>query len=350
MLSKATRGALASYTLVLLAGCGKEALTHRVVDTPKGIAYQLGAPKNKVFSAEIATARDSFRIRAYEHSECDKIRFKVVSRVEETLRGDEVVETQPMGPVQVVEATEAPVPCNDRFATSAEVALSAGTATYVLGRTDRFGELEAGLSEELKQSLYGDKTPGQMKVLIERQDVATISMAELAKHEQRTALLVAEFKALLDQPSATPADVSRSYTLYEQLQQLDRGNAEIRALNQRFFELVYRRKAVEANEQLKRNLEALSSAKELLQAPGAAGIPSFVRATLSSGAPTGDVIEWALGRVALTVHEQPSMCSKPFTWDSVSIGLSADSRVAFSVARYQYNDGFPAQVQALCGN
>jgi len=185
-------------------------------------------------------------------------------------------------------------------------------------------------------------------VMVERQEVATLSMAELAKHEQRAATLAAEFKAILDQPVQTPADISRSYVLYEQLQQLDRDSAEIHALSQRFFELVYKRKAIDANEQLKRNLEALKGAKELLMSPGAATIPAFVRVSISGGNPSNDVVEWALGQIALTVRNQPVLCSTPFTWASVTANLGPNSQIAFNIARYQYSDAFASQVQGLC--
>jgi hypothetical protein len=187
-----------------------------------------------------------------------------------------------------------------------------------------------------------------MRVMIERQEVATLSMAELAKHEQRAAELAAEFKGILDQPVQTPADISRSYVLYEQLQQLDRNTAEIHALSQRFFELVYKRKALDANEQLKRNLEVLKGAKELLMTASAATVPAFVRVSISGGNPSKDVVEWALGQIALSVRSQPALCSAPFTWASVTADLGPNSQVAFSVARYQYSDSFASQVQALC--
>jgi hypothetical protein len=264
------------------------------------------------------------------------------------MRGEKVVDVQPMGPVQIVEATEAAVPCNDRFASGVEVAVSAGTATYILGRTDRFGTLDASLSSELKQNLYGGSTPPQLKVLVERQEVGTFSTAELAKHEKRVTELVAEFKTILDQPAQTPPDISRSYEIYEQLQQLNRSTAQISALSTRFFELIYQRKQAESTQQLKRNLEVLKSAKELLMLPGAATIPAFVRVSINSNSTSDESVQWALGQVALTVRNTPALCKGAFTWSHVTAELTPGARVAFSVAHYQYNDEFLAQVQALC--
>jgi hypothetical protein len=343
-------GRLTVFVALGLAACGGEVLTHRFVDTPKGTSYQLGAPKNRTFSVEVATAHDSFQVRAYEHSECDRIRFALMARSEETLRDGEVVERTPMGPIQVVQGTEPPVACDDRYARDAEVALRAGTATFILGRTDRYGELEASLSAEMQHALYGEVVPPKMTVLVERQPVEEISMAELAKHEQRTAALLAELKTILDQPAQTPADISRSYALYEQLQQLDHGSAEIRGLSERFFELVYQRKALDADAQLRRNLDALKSAKDLLMATTPTVVPSYVRVAITSGQMSADVTQWALGQVALSVRSEPVLCRTPFSWTSMPADLPAPTRLAFALARYAYNDPFASQVQALCAH
>lgn len=333
---------------VVTAACGGSALTQRFVDEPKGESYQYGAPKNTEYTADVATARDLIRVTVFQSSECDKIIVKVMSRTQETLKDGEVVESQYMGPVQVADRTEAPVPCEHKFARNAQVAIQAGTATYQLGVTDAFGIVETSLSAEMKQSLYGDSTPPTVTLLVQRQPVADISLAELAKHEQRTAQLVAEFGTILAQSEMSSDDIARSYVLYEQLRQLDRDNAEVHGLCARFLELVYRRRAEQSLELLKKNAQALAAAKDLLML-SSVQVPPYVRIAIQSGDTNRSVLDWAQGQVAVAVRTQPSVCGSAFTWNSVSGGgWPQTTQVALNYLRYAYDDPFAQQVQALC--
>lgn len=333
-----------------LTNCGGGALTQRFVDEPKGETYEYGAPKNTQYTVDVATVHDQIRVTVFQSSECDRIPVKIMSRTQETLRDGEVIERQYVGPVQIAaERPEAPVACEHRFGRGAAVALRAGTATYQLGVADAYGEVEASLSAEMKQSLYGDAAPQAATLLVQRQPVTEISLAELAKHEQRTAQLVAEFSALLAQTEMSPDDISRSYVLYEQLRQLDRGNADVHALCKRFLELVYSRKAEESTALLKKNVQALGAAKDLLMLSAASQVPSFVRVAIQNGDANRQALDWAQGQVAVTVRVQSSVCSAPFTWDAASGNAwPVPSRVALNYLRYAYDDPFAQQVQALC--
>ncbi len=331
-------------------GCGGSALSQRYVDEPKGDAYEYGAPKNTQYSADVATVHDRIKVTVFQSSECDRILVKVMSRTQETLRGDEVVERQYVGPVQIADRTEAPVPCEHKFARGAQVALRAGAATYQLGTADAFGEVETSLSADMKQSLYGQNTPPTVTLLVQRQPIMEISLDELAKHEQRTAQLVAEFSALLGQTTMSPDDTARSYVLFEQLRQLDRGNAEVHGLCRRFLELVYQRKAEESLELMKKNLQALNAAKDLLRS-ASASVPPFVRVAIQSGETDARALDWAQGQVAVTVRTQPAACSAPFTWSAAADeGWPLQTRIALNYLRYAFDDPFAQRVQALCGS
>ncbi len=330
--------------------CSGSKLTHRFVDEPAGAAHELGAPQNTVYMADVATERDLLHVRVYEQSECERIRVSVVSRTQETLRGDRVVERQLIGPVQIADGSDGMVPCNQRYARDAEVALQTRSATYRLGRTDPFGELQINLSEELKSSLYGEQLPGTLTLLVERQPVAQVSLAELAKHEARVAELAEELRAILDRPEQSHEDVSRSYVLYRQLHELSRHNPEVRALADRFIERVYDRKAEEGTEQLKRNLEALNTAKDLLSANPAV-VPMYVRVAIQSGETSLDALQWARGQLALGVHEHPTACQQLPRWEPFAQSQwSLPTRLALHYLRYAYDDGLTAAARALCSN
>ena len=332
------------------AACSSSTLTHRFVDEPAGTAHELGAPQNTVYMADVATERDLLHVRVYEQSECEHIRVSVVSRTQETLRGDRVVDRQLIGPVQIADGSDGMVPCNQRYARDAEVALQAGTATYRLGRTDPFGELQVNLSQELKSTLYGEQLPQMLTLVIERQPVAQVSLAELAKHEARVAELVEELRSILDRPNQRQEDISRSYVLYRQLHELGRQNPEVRALADRFIERVYDRKAEEATQQLKRNLEALNAAKELLSANPSV-VPMYVRVAIQSGETSVDALQWARGQLALGVNENPAACGQLPQWEPFAQSQwSLPTRLALHYLHYAYDDGLTAAVRSLCAS
>lgn len=339
-------GGLLAVAVWCSSGCASAPLTQRFVDTPVGVGHELGAPKNKVYSVDVETEKDALRITVFEQSECDRIRVRIVSRVEESVRGDDVVGREPLGPVQIAEGSDGVAICDQRFARGAQVSLQIGTATHRLGRANPFGEVEVSLSDELKQSLYGESTPKSGTLIVERQEVGVLSLAELAKHESRTNQLVAEFQGLLDRPELGAADISRAYVIYEQLRLLDRGDARISALSERFLELQYGRKQAQATETLKRNLEALKGVKELLAA-GAREVPMFVQVAVQSGETSASVLRWARGQLVVSARSAPAFCQSNFTWAALS-SYDPSTQLALGLLRYAYDDGFEQDVRQLC--
>lgn len=329
-----------------MTACGNPVITQRNVDEPVGVSHEYGAPRNTSYSAEVETEKDVLRLAVFEQSECEKIRVRVVARTEETLHDDEVVDREPLGPIQIADGSDGVVPCAQRYARDVRVTLRVGSADHLLGRTDAFGEIAVNLSDELKQSLYGEGAPAEAELFVERTPVMKVPLAELNKHEARKLELLAEFETLLSQEGEpTSAQIARSYVLYEQLRQLGRIDARVNGLCARFLELLYGRKAMEATENLKRNLNALKEARELL---GGGGVPVFVQVAARAGDTPAGVLNWARGQVALVVHSTPSVCQQGFSWSRVSGALPNAARFAFSYLRYAYDDPFERQVSALC--
>jgi hypothetical protein len=329
--------------------CGGGALTHRFHDEVVGTSYELGAAKNTAYSAELESEKDVLRLTVFEQSECERIRVRIVSRTEETLRDGEVIEREPVGPVQVAEGSDGVVPCDQRYARDVRLSLEVGTATHRLGRTNQFGELNINLSAELKQSLYGETAPESATLLVEGKPASTVPLVELRKHEERIDQLVKEFEVLLAKPAEqlSAEEVTRSYTLYEQLRQLDRGDARISATHARFLELLYGRKEKEASENLKRNLAALKEAKELIAA-GATGVPLFVQIAAREGTLDPAALRWAQGQVVVSLRSRMAVCQSGFSWSSLGSDWPADARFAFAYLRYAYDDPFQEQVRGLC--
>jgi hypothetical protein len=339
-----------ALVLVVASACGSGMMSQRFHDEPVGISHELGAPKNTAYSAELESERDVLRLIVFEQSECERIRVRIVSRTEETLEDGEVISRQPVGPVQIAEGSDGVVRCEQRYARDVRVALVVGTATHRLGRTSPKGELNINLSAELASSLYGDAAPESAMLLVEGKEVTQVPLVELKKHEERVDELVTEFEALLaKQPDQlSPAEIARSYELYEQLRRLDRGDARIAALHARFLELLYGRKQKEASENLKRNLTALREVKDIIAA-GATGVPMFVQIAAQDGMLDAAALRWARGQVALSLRTRGSVCQRGFSWAALDSGdWPADARFAFAYLRYAYDDPFQDQIAGLC--
>lgn len=342
------RLALSFGSAWLVACAGTPHVTERMVDRPVGMSHQFGTPTNRSYSADVETEKDVLRLMIYEQSECERIRVKVVSRTRETLHDDRVVQRDPIGPTQIADGSDGMVPCAQRYARDARVSLRVGSATHFLGRTDGFGELAVNLSAELEQSLYGDQAPEQATLVVERQDVRDVSLAQLDQHERRKDQLLAEFEAILSKPEMSEADIARSYVLYEQLGKLGQHDGRISGLQARFLELLYGRQAEADAKQLKRNLQALKEAKELL-ASGVPGVPMFVQVAASGGETNPPVLRWAKGQIAMTLRQTPAVCQGRFTWARLAQhDLPPASRFAFSFMRYAYDDPFADQVNGVC--
>ena len=341
---------VSSVALVLsvTAACASAPLTQRYVDVPQGETYELGAPQNTRYDADIYTSKDLLHLAVYEQSECERIRVKVVSRTQETLEGDKRVSSEFIGPVQVAEGSEGTVPCHQRYARDVQVALQVGGATHPLGRTDPFGELHTSLSAELKQGLYGQDTPATAQLIVERQVVAPVSLAELAVHEQRVEELLPEFEALVGKEQLTAAELAHAYSLYEQLRELERGDPRIAGLTGRFLEMQYGRLEQEASENIVRNLAALKDAQAMLATP-LAGVPMYVQIGVQDGATTADILRWARGEVALGLRRNPGYCrTETFSSQTSMQPLRPATRFALHYMRYAFDERLNSQVRTLC--
>ena len=155
-----TRPTASPVALGLLAlACSPGALTQRTVDTPVGATIVAGAPRGTRYTVRAETDREQIRLLVGEASECDRLKMKVVRRVQETLRGKDVVSREPTQQVLVADGKEGTMPCNERFARSVQVALRVGSQTYRLGVPSPRGEVVADLAGEIRQSLYGEAPP-----------------------------------------------------------------------------------------------------------------------------------------------------------------------------------------------
>jgi hypothetical protein len=338
----------------LTAACGASTpFTHRFVDTDVGVVDVVGAPRDTEYIATAQAEREVIRVGVFERSLCDKLKMKVVHRVDETLRGDEVVSRAPPTTIQKAVGKDGVVPCNERWARNVWVALRIGEQTFRLGAPSERGEVVANLSAELKQSLYGENTASEAIVVVNGVDAGKLALAGYASHETRLNALLDEQRGLLgkEEGTLTATEIGRSYELYEQLDQLDTGNdARIAGLRKRFLELVYMRKQREATENLKRNVAALKDAKNLLPAITTGLVPPYVVSAVQGGLTTTDALLWARGEAALAVRQYPALCAGgPFTWNRLTGGdYSPKARLAFSYLRYAYDDPFQTEVQGLC--
>jgi hypothetical protein len=338
----------------LLTACGASTpYTHRFVDTEVGVVDAVGAPRDTEYTATAEVEREQIRVAVFERSLCDKLKMKVVHRVDETLRGDEVISRAPPTTIQKAAGKDGVVVCNERWARNVWVALRVGDQTFRLGAPSARGEVVTNLSTEMKQSLYGEKPASEAIVVVNGVDVGKVSLSAYASHESRVTALLDELRGILekDDGKLTPAEIGRSYELYEQLDQLDTGNdARIAGIRKRFLELVYMRKQREATENLKRNVAALNEAKNLLPGIASGLIPPYVVSAVQGGLTTTDALLWARGEVALALRQYPALCAGgPFSWNRLSGGDYAPrARLAFSYLRFAYDDPFQAEVQGLC--
>lgn len=348
-------GLLGAFALAscVVAGCGGGAITHRYVDTEVGVVDALGAPHDTTYTATAETEREQIRIAVFERSLCDKLKMKVVHHVDQAMKGDTVISSEPPTTIQRAAGTDGVVACDERWARNVWVALRVGDQTFRLGSPSTRGEVIANLSAELKQSLYGENAPSEAVVVVNGIDAGKVSLAGYASHETRINALLEELRGILskDATALTPAEIAHSYELYDQLDQLDSGNdARIAGLRKRFIELVYQRKQREATDSMRRNLAALGDAKGLLPALAAGVVPPYVLTAVQGGTTTTDALLWARGEVALALRQYPALCAGgPFGWGRLTGGdYAPKARLAFSYLRYAYDDPFQTEVQGLC--
>ena len=350
---------------IAVAGCGGGAVTHRNRDTITGYSSIQGAPKNTQYWAQVYTSHHMLNLKVFERSECDKIKVRLVSRARETLRGDQVIASEAPTLVQVAEGTEGVAPCEERYARGVEVFLAAGGATSPLGVASAQGELQVNVADILKRSLYHDESSAAQEADIvmqpigvsEARRVASVSLKQLASYESRVEELLAEFRPLLDkqQDELSGRDLARSYEIFEQLREINAGDARIDALEARFVELAFGRRQREAAATLERNLQALAKAKDLLVAVAKAGeysFPSAVRLMVEREEPDPRALLWALGQLAVSFRNQPELCRSPaggssWAWWEQKGGVSTTG-LALELLRFAYGDGYQNDVLGLC--
>ena len=332
--------------------CAHGAVTHRYIDTEVGVVDAYGAPQGTQYAASAEAERELIRITVFERSQCDKLRMKVIQRVDQSVRNDKVIAQEPAKTMQMPDGKDGTVVCNERWARNVIVGLRIGDQTYRLGVPSPRGEVIANLAGELRQSLYAENAPSEATVVVGGVDAGKVSLAGYTSHEARVATLVDELRAILakDEASLTPDDITRSYVLYDQLGQLDTGgDATISGIRQRFIELLYQRKSHEATENMKHNLKALSEAKALLPTLGAGMVPPYMLSAVQGGLTSPEALMWARGEVALALRHFPALCGSPFTWGQITPGsFPPATRLAFSYMHFAYDDPFQTEVQALC--
>jgi hypothetical protein len=338
-----------------LLGCSSGQVSYRNVDSPAGFVDTYGAPRDKSFSMLADTNKELLHLTVLEQSKCDVIKVKLVDRVRETLKGDEVTHTDPPARIQMVQGIRGNIACEHRYARDVQVSLRIGETTYRLGNTSRLGELSVNLAEAVKPGLYPNPD-SEAEVLIDWRDSGRIgrlsagrfSLGELNKHETKLNDLVTQLEVLLARPNLNePANLQTAYRLFAELHVLDTsGDARVAAVKARFIELFLARKAIEAAETVKRNLKALSEAKDLLK-NSALTVPPYMHAALFEDNPTAMALQWALGEAVTQVRTNPQLCGSKFSWQNVSVS-TPHARFAMTYLRYAMGDGFESDMGRLC--
>lgn len=351
-------GATAALGAVGVGGCagGSSAVTQRYVDTPAWTTVEYGAPKQRQYSAELATERDILRIVVSEKSRCDVIPVKVVERVEETIEDGEVTARRSLGTQQVAGEPTETVSCSETLASDTEVSLKIGPEVFVLGTTDRSGTVVVDLSDRVRQNVYGEAVAAEAEVLVRgpkdvsRVAAGRIPLDSLRRHEQRVAELLAELTEILNQgDQMKPADIQRSYTLHSQLSELAADDARVAGASARFWELFYGRKQREASAALGRNLEALAKARDLLKGAGIAAVPLFAQAAINAGSVDPRTLDWSNWQVLGGITRVPSVCKGPFSWSKVGDhGFDSSALLALNYLYFAYGDAAGKDVQAVC--
>jgi hypothetical protein len=335
--------------LALACGGTGGPITHRYVDTPVGYTEELGAPRNVHYYARVEPERELIRLTVFERAECDKLRMKVVHRVDEAVKDDKVVNREPAKTIQEFESKSGVVTCNERFARNVWVGIKVNEQTYRLGMPSVRGEVTANLAGELRTAVFAESAPKEATLVVNGVESGPVSLAGYATQAARLDAVLAEFRELLSKEELTKAEITRSYELHDTLVALDSGgDPRVSALRARFLEIVYQRKQREATENMKRNLQALSEAKGILPTVAPAIVPPYMFSAVQGGLFTPEAIGWSRAEAATTIRKHPELCTGPFTWGKVQNSLPPVSRLAFSYLRYAYEDPFTQEVKALC--
>lgn len=333
----------------LLLGCAHapKSYSKRIIDRPAGERVVPGAAQSTSYTTQVSMEHNIAHIRVLERSVCPVIKLRVVDRIEETLDGEKVVERVPQGAQEFAETQSTFMQCEARFA-RVPVALQYGADTYPLGNTDEMGQLRADLGSAMKVNTRGvDLSQQTGQLLVAGAPAAEISMAGLLKQQQRVDQIVAQLTPLLgkDATKTNDADVTNAAMLYEELRELAPDDARTLALQRRFVEVVGGFKDVQRTEQLRRNLGALSEAKEVLAALSAAApVPQYVQLSIAREAPSPDAISWATAQAILALRKERVLCNNGLDWGRLD-QLEGPARVAFSYLRFAYDQ---SELAFLC--
>jgi hypothetical protein len=332
------------------AACGSgPQYTKRMVETPAGYSQTLGPAKNTAYLAKVAMEHNIAHITVYERSECDVIKLRVVDRVEETLDGDEVVQKETKGSLKIADGPGGTQPCDERFA-RVPLMLSYGGNTYPLGDTSPTGELNVDLASVVKPGTRGVDFSGggPGTLLVAGRPVGEVPLAGLAQQQQRLDGILAELGPILGKPATklTDAEVTRAYTLYEQMRELAPDDARVVGMQRRFVEVIGGFKDLAKTESLKRNLAALGEAKDLLKTLGGI-VPQYVQMSITDNRPSPDAIAWAQAAALMQFRSNPSLCAPGWDWTRVD-NATGEARLAFQYLRYAFDDGYQRWIGSAC--
>lgn len=329
-----------SLGLLILTGAAcshTKTYTKRTIDTPAGERDTLGPPRNPAYAADVQMEHNIAHIKVFERSECPVIRVRMMSRIEETLDGNKVVERVAKGTHELADPPAgAMAPCEQRFS-RVPLTLEVGGNHYPLGETSQTGDLHVDLASVIKAGTRGldlRATPNGT-ISVGGRPVYEIPLSGLVDQQQRVNQLTAELTPLLSKPATklTDEDITRAYVLYGQLSELAPDDAKVVALQRRFVEVVGGFRDVNKTASLKRNLEALGQAKDLLKTlSDASGVPQYVQVSIREERSSRDALSWARASAMTSVREHPELCAGQRDWSRLS-GLDDPSRLAFSYLR-----------------
>lgn len=338
-------------TALVLLGCGRGALTTRVIDTPQGSTLAYGAPRNQSYTFEAEPELENMRLRVYRAARCDVIPTDIVARRTETLEGGRVISSVDQGPVQIAKQATSDAPCDQGYARDVIVSLVVGSAVHPIGTTDAFGYVGVNLSAELREKLFGAAVPEQITVRVRPPksqgaiDLGALPLTSLKEFEAGTARLLGELNALLAKgDTLSSPDILRAYELYAKLQSLAWFDPRFKASSARFWELFFARKQ---QEQLDRNLRALDSAKGLLKDAGG-NVPWFMQVAIASQLWDPRAQDWASVMLLSELRSKPQLCSS-FDWSKLDqYGFPPAAQIAVHYLRYAQGDGFFAPISTRC--
>jgi hypothetical protein len=342
----------AAAILALGAGCADQPRAHAPGSegpSEGASSEQLGAPRDTHYTADIEANRGRVRVIVREESLCDVIPVDsvIVDGEKKFIAGDPI-------------KTER---CNQRLARNVLISLEVGGNTFRLGEPDARGEVQAQLSSRILESLYGgdlEHAPVAKLMLRDRrgkaEELGSIELSQLRESDRVLDELLANFRAVLDRPQQqlSGAELARAYELYEQLARIDSDDPRIAALQALFMERLYQRKAEEANQRFRNNLEALGAAKDILNTHRTTLVlPGYVSHAVDDGVLDDRSVDWARGQVAIAIRRNPTLCgTNPdggFTWSRLQLSPPPpESRLAFEMLRFAYDNPYEKEIATLC--